>query len=382
MSKNKKKICQKCCKEVKISQAFCSCGSDKFAPSFVKRLDKVNKNFFVQITDSYDGKSNRLTLYKWWQGGTSSFHINTSEQWEKVKNIIEGNLAPFLKWKSKEEILKIVKKNQKDEKKASKDIKELTSSYPDFVRHILKEIDYTKLKEENFQSFTDVMTDLMDILIKADEDFRFSFLKLIKELPKQTIRAIEDLEELLKTWSLKQVTAVSYQVKERLETLELFKNRVLDDKTYEIIGDNSIHRILERAMWIIDERYWLLHSNETIRKIVGDSILKNNKNKKAIRPDFVCGTIGDKLIIVELKRPSHPLTVDDLNQLEMYLSIIEDHLTYSKFEAYLLGKKISPELSKRKKYRGSQFKIKTYTDLISDTETRYKEFIQTLRSNK
>ena len=48
------------------------------------------------------------------------------------------------------------------------------------------------------------------------------------------------------------------------------------------------------------------------------------------------------------------------------------------FEAYLIGRKISNDLKKRVKYRGSQFKLKTFIDLIDDTEKRYKEFITTL----
>lgn len=189
------------------------------------------------------------------------------------------------------------------------------------------------------------------------------------------------MSELLKTWSLKQITSISNQVIERVRTLELFKDRVLDDRTYEIRGDDSIHRILERAMWIIDERYWLLHSNVTLRKIVGDEVVKANKGNEKKRPDFVCGSVGEKLIIVELKRPSHPLEIDDLNQLENYLSIIEQKHSGKTFECYLIGKTISAELERKKKYRGSQFKVRTFSDLIDDTEKRYKEYLQALDYN-
>lgn len=186
------------------------------------------------------------------------------------------------------------------------------------------------------------------------------------------------MAELLKTWSLKQITSISNQVIERIRTLELFKDRVLDDKTYEIRGD-SIHRILERAMWIIDERYWLLHSNETLRKIVGNDVVKANKGNEKKRPDFVCGTVGNKLIIVELKRPLHPLTIDDINQLENYLSIIEQKFSAKSFECYLIGKTISPDLKNKMKYRGNQFRVRTFTDIIDDTEKRYKEFLKAMQ---
>lgn len=81
-----------------------------------------------------------------------------------------------------------------------------------------------------------------------------------KKLLKQKQRALEDLDLLLQGWSLHVITNVAQQVGSRIETIELFEKQVNDDRTYEITGDNSIHRILERAMWLVDERYWLLHS--------------------------------------------------------------------------------------------------------------------------
>jgi len=188
---------------------------------------------------------------------------------------------------------------------------------------------------------------------------------------------------LLKQWSLRQVMAISAEVKHRLETIDIFNKAILDDKTYEIIGDGSVHRILENAMWIIDERYWLIHSNETLRTIVGDELAKKDKKIAKKRPDFVCGKVDNKMIIVEIKRPSHELSIDDLDQLETYLLIIEQNSGEKLFfEAYLVGKKISDDLRKRLKYRGPQFKVRTYSDLIDDVKNRYTEFYKSLKTNE
>lgn len=126
-----------------------------------------------------------------------------------------------------------------------------------------------------------------------------------QKLPKQKQRALEDLDLLLQGWSLHVITNVAQQVRSRIETIELFEKQVNDDRTYEITGDNSIHRILERAMWLVDERYWLLHSNRTLLTQIGKEMQKRDKKRYGKkRPDFVCGSYGQKLIILELKRPS------------------------------------------------------------------------------
>lgn len=378
---NHTKVCQSCGADNRLRAQECaSCKSKRFAPRFVRKIDKVNRQFYVQVTDAY--KQNdppRVTLYKWWPGGRVSFNINTSEQWEKVKEIIDQRLSRYLSWKTKKEIISEIEICEKEERNSTQRLKSLAKSYPNFIRKILKEIDFSKVKDTDYQDIVDIMNDLIATVTQTDQSFRLAFRKVIRELPKQNKRAIEDLSELLKTWSLKQVTTITYQVIERLDTLKLFKERVLDDKTYEIRGDNSIHRILERAMWIVDERYWLLHSNETLRKIVEKELQKKDKKYKDKRPDFVCGTVGKRLIIIELKRPSHALSVDDLNQLETYLSIIEEHDDTSSFEAYLVGRKIGDELKRRMKYRGTQFKVRTYSQLIDDAEKRYSEYLSSTK---
>ena len=108
---------------------------------------------------------------------------------------------------------------------------------------------------------------------------------------------------------------------------------------------------------------------------------KDKKKYGKKRPDFACGTVGEKLIIVELKRPAHELKIDDLNQLETYLTIAEEYMDFKTYEAYLMGNKKSADLQRRQKHRSNRFKIWTYTDLIKDTENRYKEFLKTIEEN-
>ena len=63
------------------------------------------------------------------------------------------------------------------------------------------------------------------------------------------------------------------------------------------------------------------------------------------------------------------------------MSIIEqNHTTFKTFECYLIGKTISQELQRKKKFRSTQFRVRTFSDIIDDTEKRYKEFLKTMQS--
>src|SRR5205807_1863770 len=102
-------------------------------------------------------------------------------------------------------------------------------------------------------------------------------------------KATEGLSDMMEQLTLRQITAVAAEVQRRMELLALFKKRMVDDRTYEIRGDGSIHRLLEKAMWIVDERYWLMHSNESLRTIVGNDLAREDRQFERKRPDFVCG---------------------------------------------------------------------------------------------
>lgn len=380
-TRKKHKICQNCLKENSLNAKECSCGSSKFAPDYVKRIAKIIRQFFVQVTelaDQYKGKDipdERITLYKWWPGNKATLNINRPEEWEKIKFIIESDLGPFLGWKTKAEIIKKIENG-----KYKSGAKELSTNYPEFVNELISGIDFSKIKEADLPQISNAISALVNALQNAEENFVIATKKLIEQLPKQGKKAIEDLSDLLKQWSLRQITAISAEVKHRIDTIEIFNKAILDDKTYEIRGDGSVHRILENAMWIIDERYWLLHSNETLRTIIGNGLAKRDKKFNKKRPDFVCGTVDNKMILVEIKRPSHELTANDLEQLETYMLIIEQSSSEKyNFEGYLVGRKISDDLKKRLKFRGNQFKVKTYSDLIDDVKKRYIEFYKNLK---
>ena len=377
----KYKICQNCLSENSLSAKKCSCGSSKFAPEYVKKISKINRQFSVQVTEIADkfkekGKPDeRITFYKWWPGHRTSLNVNRQEEWDKIKYIIDSELGPFLGWKTKTEIIKNI-----EEGRYKSGAKALSKNYPEFVNELIGGIDFSKIKEGDLPQVSNAISALVGALQNADENFVIATKKLIEQLPKQGKRAIEDLSDLLKQWSLRQITAISAEVKHRIETIEIFNKAVLDDKTYEIRGDGSVHRILENAMWIVDERYWLLHSNETLRTIIGNELAKKDKRFTKKRPDFVCGTVDNKMILVEIKRPSHELTADDLEQLETYMLIIEQHSGEKYiFEGYLVGRKVSNDLKKRMKFRGNQFKVKTYSDLIDDVKKRYTEFYKNLK---
>lgn len=381
------KVCSRCGFDCALDARTCSeCGSEKFAPDWVIAKRPVNRQVSVEVTKSnpkFGETQERLTLSKWWPGGSATFHLPNLGQWEEIEHIINNDLAPLIGWKPADELVKSIKKKSKNGKSgaAGEDYIALMDAHPDFLKKLVQAIDPNRISKKEFDDVVEIFGNISDALTNANAGFREAFLAVVEKLPKQKGRALEDLNLLLQSWSLQVVTNVAQQVKARMETVELFEKQIQDEKTFEIISDNSIHRILERAMWLIDERYWLLQSNNTLRKFIGEEMSKRDKKKYGKkRPDFVCGTVDNKLIILELKRPSHSLTVEDLNQLEIYTVIAEDYKNFTSYEGYLVGSKEDSEL-RRYLRRRSGFKVLHYADIIEKTKGRYKEFLDAIESD-
>lgn len=381
--KENPRICDKCGSENGPRVRECkACGSTRFAPGFVRQLRKVNRNFYVQVTEppaEATDTNYRLTLYKWWPGNRSTFNINTNVQWESVKNIVDNELAPFLNWRTRASIQRDLGALARDSKKAEKSLATLAQSDPKLVTRILKGIDLKKISLGDPERIADALSEIANVYVNADVSLRQAIRDLVQKLPTQGEAAIRELSNLMESLTLHQITAVASEVRRRVGLLKTFKERALDDRTYEIYGSGSIHRLLESAMWIVDERYWLMHSNSTLRTVIGRQLASKDRRFESKRPDFVCGAVDNRLIVIELKRPSHLLTVDDLNQLERYVVIAQEYDDQlSTFEAILVGKKMDDELRRVLKLRGARFRVLTFATLIDDTERRYEQYLKEL----
>jgi hypothetical protein len=377
------RVCDACGALNESTASECAqCGSKRFAPIWIRHLRRVTKNFAVQVADAHPlaaSTDQRLVLYKWWPGGRSTFNINTSSQWEAVKAIIDTDLAQYLGWRTVEAIKQDITVRQGRAAALDRQVRELGSEDPRLLTEILRGLKLDKISEEDLPKLGETIGDILAILYGVDESYRHAIQQLIRKLPTQGELAIRQFSQLMEELTIGQITAIAGEVKRRLGFLSLFKERVLDDKTYEIRGDGSIHRLLETAMWIVDERYWLMHSNAQLRTVISKQIQKEDKKRQLERPDFVCGSVEGKLIVIEIKRPSHKLTVEDLNQLERYVVLCKKYEQFSSFEALLVGHQQTEDLRHTMEVRRQTFGVRTYTQLVSDAERRYRKYLDAIR---
>jgi hypothetical protein len=81
-----------------------------------------------------------------------------------------------------------------------------------------------------------------------------------------------------------------------------------------------MHKAIEHSLWILGAPYHLMSSNETLKRIVDEYANKKFKGKRpAKRPDLLLSTDpGDAYLLIEFKRPNHPISREDETQAQIY----------------------------------------------------------------
>src|SRR3989344_6789777 len=179
--------------------------------------------------------------------------------------------------KEKKEILKSEKSNGVPE-----EILKFIKKFPDFTKKLIS----LDLENKKPQEILEVMNMTADAITASGDRFRVAFQELLSKISQEEPKSMMELSDLMKQWNLHQITSLSNIVKNRLDTIGSLEEAIHKEETYELKEDNSIHRILEKNMWLIDERYWIAQSNKSLRTYLGDAMMKEDAEFKLKRPDF------------------------------------------------------------------------------------------------
>jgi len=346
----------------------------------VLRIFKISGKFgWLHLVVAQDKKTKRkflrLKRYRNW------FAIPDSEYLIRVQKMLHKG-ANELQWetggdveieveevKSKEEVQEILKL----ERELPEEIVCFINDNPEIIEDIIK---FCSTRGD-IKYLSDLLKILGENIVSSNERLRVAFKEVIQKISKEDAKGMQDLSDLMKQWNLFQIASISSVVKSRLETIHTFEQMIHDENTYEIDTPDSIHRVLEKSMWLIDENYFLVHSNRSLQTFIGEEMKKKHTSYKKKRFDFAVVDADNKLLILEIKRPSVELKKSEIDQLEMYLRITKHYKAknYRSVEGYLIGNKISSDAWETMDFR-SHIKLMTYDDLLEGCRKRYSDYLK------
>lgn len=285
------------------------------------------------------------------------------------------NLHDTTGWDSREELLDELNEDHEDEET----VEDLLNQYPSFFNEVLDTVDFERMGEDDVGFLTDAIENLNDTVLEAEGQIQDSFMSLLDNISGEDGETYEELAELFEEWHALQVTSTSSVLMRRLQFLETFEDMIHNDDVYEIRGDQSIHRSLENNLWILDENYWLMQSDRSLRRFVqeemGEEMSEEDESEGRRRPDFVCATQGQQLVIAEIKRPSHTLQREDVEQLQDYMYHADRYSGegFGDVNGYLIGNDYDDRTEHRAEGT-SNVEIRTYQDILSSARHRYREY--------
>ncbi len=317
----------------------------------------------------------RLKRYQNW------FSIPDARYYAVVRKML-GEGAEYLKWSEDEESrIKVeavtdkgeIKKIVTSGKEIPEEIIDLIEKNPELIDKIISFCS----SQSDIAFLSKVLNTLGENIALANERLRVTFKDLLDKITKEDEKGLRELSDLMEQWNLFQIVSVSNLIKERLETIDTFNQMIHDEKTYEINTDHSIHRVLEKSMWLIDENLLLAYSNRSLGTFISRELMKHHKKLHRKRFDFAVVDADNKLLILEIKAPSIELKKDEIDQLELYLRIAKQYKAkkYRSIEGYLIGNKISHEAYEIMEYRRG-IALMTYDDLLERCRQRYIKYLE------
>lgn len=181
---------------------------------------------------------------------------------------------------------------------------------------------FLKVLGQKSDEADDRTKDLADSLIRAYE-FR-TFHDVIDDI-KKTGDDPEKLEEMLSRlhdWKVLESRAILEIVRGRLSIINKLEHMIINDapETASKNTYDNLHDLLAEYPWIFNPEWQVFEEEKTIIKQLHEwgerDCPEDVKNKRVDFLAFAKNT--DKLVIIELKRPGHAVTWEEVQRLEQY----------------------------------------------------------------
>lgn len=244
---------------------------------------------------------------------------------------------------------------------------------PKEIREKIKKLIEEVIPKLNELSQKDAVT-IMDLLIKSMESNEM--ISILRRIEEADINDIQKLAKILETWGIYEISSTTEHIRNRLAVIDKFEEVIGNINALEY---KDIHKLLEKNLWLLNDNYTLYTSNKTLKTVLNNKIGKKFKGHEKNRPDIIVRTLLDKVLIIELKRPSHEIVSEDFAQVSKYQTIIRANQPNAKLtECYLIGNEFD-ESVRNPDYEKIRIYLKSYSEILQEAKERYKEILDILR---
>lgn len=226
------------------------------------------------------------------------------------------------------------------------------------------------MKRFNGESDARIAT-VANVVLDALE--RDEYWQVLKSIDDAKHGDVEKLAEALAEFGMVEIAIMVQHTMNRLRFLDSLEELVRNPDTHEI----TVHKALEKNLWIFGDEYTLLTSNKTLARTIDEYLGQKFTGERANkRPDLLLADISrDRQLLIEFKRPSELLTRDHKNQAEKYRDDLQSRFS-KEIDILILGDKRKANLSAD--HEGGRVKLLSYVESISAARVRLEWLIKEL----
>lgn len=185
---------------------------------------------------------------------------------------------------------------------------------------------------------------VVNVLLEAME--RSDYRILLEHIDAAAPGDVAGIADRLNDFGLAEMATLVQQAAARQVFLDQLDALARDAATSEA----TMHKALERNLWVFGPEYSLFSSNVTLRRQVEDLLGKAYAGKKAgKRPDLLLNeNLSSEYLLIEFKRPGHVLNHDDYVQAVSYRHELNKYIN-APIQVLVIGGTRSPDFPTRDK---------------------------------
>ena len=210
-----------------------------------------------------------------------------------------------------------------------------------------------------------------------------AFWEIASDLAGADLHNTWEILNLFREWQVVEAKEMAKVTQGRITTIEKLQN-LIERNALEV---PTLHNFLKEFPWVIDPRWTLVDDEVRYSDILREQFPEPaDLPEKDRRIDFLCVRESTNLVVVEIKRPNLRASMNELNQIERYVSFVRDHVArttdpeyrYENVMGYLLcGNTVDTfeVRGKRENLAKAQIYVKLYSDLLDMAQRIHKKFI-------
>ncbi|MDS7695577.1 ATP-binding protein [Acinetobacter soli] len=294
----------------------------------------------------------------------------TKELKEYLQEIIKKLNNEWRKKRGEERSKELAKQNV--------DVQKFVETLPSHQRELGKKIIDPILFAPNIDNDTALDVTKNVIAKFNNEDFK-EYAHSIVELDINDDNKVE-LIRLLNDWRVIEAKQYAALAETRIEVIKQFEQCIVQN-TKEV---PTLHNFLKEFPWLIDPRILEFQDEVRYSQILKQQYPDEELEGKDRRIDFLCSNLlGQVLYIVEIKRSQYQIDEKSLEQAYEYQAFIKEKYatdtSISNVVCYIIGGTKKDDFKTRNKLltyqRSGEVFAKTYEELLQQSKTYHKEFI-------